>query len=552
MAQIVRASKFRHVFGHIAKKDQYYENFRASNCAFEGTFIAANGKWIAFCVEVGGGGAFVVVPHEKTGRLEPDHPKVSAHKEYIVDMQWNPYDDDMLATCSEDGSIKIWEIPDGGVVTNWDDKNVTVILEYHERRCVQIQWHPIANNVLLSVSQEPMLCVWNLDDGNVEVEIKSHPDIIWNASWSAKGDKIVTSCKDKKFRIFDARTGDMLVEGKGHEGSKAQRVIFTMHDKFLFSCGFSKMSERQVAVWDATDLTEQNLAELDTSNGCLIPFYDPDTELMYVAAKGDSAIRYYELDDESPFFHYISTYSSPTVQRNLAHIPKRNLTVNDCEVERFYKLVSLNNKNHIEPVSFTVPRKSEIFQEDLYPPAISDVSAQEAPEWFTGKNVEPNRIDMSTKFVGKVHKKKTAAGGGLKKGGGLKGLKAKKEEAAQTAAAEVTEKPTQDDHSQIASPSGSPSEPSARDVVGISEADTSTVQDMRKEIEALKEKDEERQKEMKMLKENDEKRDAELKNILDKLANDMADMKVLAEDVKKNAERISALEKLVEAESEEE
>lgn len=117
----------------------------------------------------------------------------------------------MIATCSEDGSIKIWEIPDIGVLVNMDDSKALLSLDYHERRCIQIEWHPIASNVLLSVSQEPKVCVWNLDEGVAEVEIECHPDIIWNAAWSGKGDKIVTSCKDKKLRIFDARSGDLLV-----------------------------------------------------------------------------------------------------------------------------------------------------------------------------------------------------------------------------------------------------------------------------------------------------------------------------------------------------
>lgn len=138
-------------------------------------------------------------------------PKVSAHREYVLDLQWNPFNDNMLASCSEDGSIKIWEIPDIGLVTNVDDSKALLDLQYHERRCVQLAWHPIASNVLMSVSQEPKICLWNLDDGEAVVEIDEFPDIVYNASWSAKGDKIVASCKDKHFRIFDARSGKLLV-----------------------------------------------------------------------------------------------------------------------------------------------------------------------------------------------------------------------------------------------------------------------------------------------------------------------------------------------------
>jgi len=455
----VRKSKFRHVFGQAGKKEQCFEGFRATNCAFEGNFIAANGKWIAFCVEVGGGGAFQVIPHDKKGRCEPDAPKVSAHKEYVLDLQWSPFNDNFLATCSEDGVIKIWEIPDEGIHTNWNAEKAILTLDYHERRCVQISWHPVATNVLLSVSQEPKMCIWNLDEGTAEVEISS-PDIIWNACWASKGDKIVTSCKDKKFRIYDARSGDILKEGKGHEGSKAQRVIFTMDDKYLFSCGFSRMSERQYCCWDAATMEELNLVELDTANGCLIPYYDPDTEIVYIAAKGDSVIRYYELVDEEPYFHYITTFQTNAAQRGLAPIPKRDVVVNDNEVYRMYKLQSANT-GIITPVSFTVPRKSDIFQDDLYPDAVSAVPALQPNEWFEGKNAEPNRFQMSTKFIGKVAKKAAAGGGGLKAKGGLKGLKAKKDakDAAKAAATNGGDETNGDHVEKAARPASVVAEP---------------------------------------------------------------------------------------------
>jgi len=423
MASFVRKSKFRHVFGKEAKKDQCYENFRVTNCAFEGNFIAANGKFIAFCVETGGSGTFIVMPVGKqTGRIDPNIPKVTAHKEYVLDMKWNPYNDNMLATCSEDGSIRLWDIPDMGLLSNKEMDSSLLHLDYHQKRCVQLSWHPVVSNVMLSVSQEPKICVWNLDEGTVATEIEDIPDIIYNAEWSQKGDKIVSCCKDKKFRIHNARTGELLVSGQGHEGSKPQRVIFTMNDKFLFSCGFSKMSERQYACWDAETIEELSLEELDTANGTLVPYYDPDTQIVYIAAKGDTVIRYYELVDEDPYFHYITTFQTKDAQRGLGPIPKREMIVNDCEVYRFYKLIQ-QQTGSVVPVSFTVPRKAEIFQDDLYPDAIGPDAAIEPDEWLSGKDAEPIRFQMQTKFIGKA--KPAMASGGL--GGGLKkgGLKKK-------------------------------------------------------------------------------------------------------------------------------
>merc|ERR1719354_1431557 len=337
------------------------------------------------------------------------------------------------------------------------------------------------------MSQDPQLCVWNLDDGSMQTLIEG-PDIIWNAAWNSKGDKIVTSSKDGKLRIYDARSGELLNEGDGHKSKKPQRVIFVMGDKYLFSTGFSKMAERQFALWDATTMEELNMEDLDTANGCLIPYYDPDSEMVYLAAKGDSAIRYYELDHEEPYIHFITTYSSSTVQRGLSPIPKREMSVNDHEVMRFYKLLSHRNEGVIEPVSFTVPRKSDTFQDDIYPDALSGEPAQTADEWFAGADAEPKRIDMSTKFIGNVAKKKTASGGGLKKSGGLKGLKAKKATQGDEKVTEPTAPAASIETAEAVKEEGSSSDSSEPPPPSTSIGDHTLIENLQAEVNALKER----------------------------------------------------------------
>ena len=130
---------------------------------------------------------------------------------YILDMKWNPFEDSMLATCCEDGSIRLWEFDtEKGLLINQDESKALVDLRLHQRRCTQISWHPIVKNVLMSVSQEPKIAIWNLDEGEAEVEINA-PKVIHFAEWSAKGDRIVTTDKDKMIRIYDARSGKQLM-----------------------------------------------------------------------------------------------------------------------------------------------------------------------------------------------------------------------------------------------------------------------------------------------------------------------------------------------------
>jgi coronin-1B/1C/6 len=108
--------------------------------------------------------------------------------------------------------------------------------------------------------------------------------------------------------------------------------------------------------------------------------------------QGDSVIRYFEITPEPPFVHYINTFQTPDPQRAIGMMPKRGCDVSQCEITRFFRL---NNNGHCQVVSFVVPRKSELFQEDLYPDTFSDEAAITADEWAAGEDKEP--ILMSLK-----------------------------------------------------------------------------------------------------------------------------------------------------------
>lgn len=384
--RVVRQSKFRHVFGQAAKRDQCYDNIRITKSSWDSTFAAVNPKYLAIITEAAGGGAFLVLDVDKTGRIERDAPLVGGHKAAVLDIQWCPHNDDVIASASEDCTIKVWQIPDGGLKNNLDEPIVDLVA--HQRRVGLIQWHPTAQNILLSGGSDNKLFVWNVGTGEPLVEIE-FPDIPLSASWSFSGHRVVTSCKDKKVRLVDPREGTIVKESYAHEGAKPVQVVYLKDDK-IFTTGFSRMSERQYALWDK-DFNNIVIQEIDTSNGVIFPFYDPDTSMMYLCGKGDSIIRYFEITDETPFVHYLNSYQSSDPQRGIGFMPKRGLNVNNCEIARFYKL---HTKGLCEVINMTVPRKSELFQDDLYPDTAGDVPAMTADEWLDGKDARPIMISL--------------------------------------------------------------------------------------------------------------------------------------------------------------
>ncbi|XP_059843911.1 coronin-1C-A [Hypanus sabinus] len=389
---VVRRSKFRHVFGQAVKNDQCYDDIRVSRVTWDSSFCAVNPKFVAIIVEASGGGAFMVLPLQKTGRIDKSYPTVCGHTGPVLDIEWCPHDDHLIASGSEDCTIMIWQIPENGLTASITEPAVT--LEGHSKRVGIVSWHPTARNVLLSAGLDNVILIWNVGTAEPMITLDMHPDMIYSTSWNRNGSLICTACKDKSVRVIDPRKEEVITEFKAHEGARPMRAVFLANGK-IFTTGFTRMSERQLALWNVENAENIAQHEMDSSNGVLLPFYDADTNLVYLCGKGDCGIRYFEITDEAPYVHYLNTFSTKEPQRGMGFMPKRGLDVSKCEISRFYKL----HERKCEPIIMTVPRKSDLYQDDLYPDTAGPEPAMEADEWFEGKNKDPILISLKDGYV---------------------------------------------------------------------------------------------------------------------------------------------------------
>ncbi|XP_020616213.1 coronin-1B-like [Orbicella faveolata] len=396
--KVPRSSKFKHVFGNPYKKDRCYEAIRLSTKLTEGgSLCAVNPKFLAVVVESSGGGTFLVLPLEQVGRVPIDAPKVTGHGRPVLDIEWNPFNDQQIASSSEDSSIKIWHVPDDGLSMDLDE--YLVDLRGHSRKVNIIRWHPCAEGVIASAAYDSEVRIWDIvDDREAATILKGHPDIIFSLSFNYNGSLLASTCKDKKIRVIDPRAGRLVAHGMGHQGNKSSHVVFLGDMNMLFSTGFSRMNERQIAIWDVRNLKKAiKIDAVDSSSGVLLPYYDHDTRIVYLAGKGDGNVRYYELSDAEPYFTFLNEYRSSSPQRGFGVMPKRGLDVTACEIYRFYKL---HNNNFVEPIAMTVPRRQTgIIQRDLYPLTPSDKPSMKAREWIDqGLNRNPDLMDLLKDF----------------------------------------------------------------------------------------------------------------------------------------------------------
>ncbi|XP_029381792.1 coronin-2B isoform X6 [Echeneis naucrates] len=359
-----RCSKFRHVFGKPANKEHSYDGVPITRSVHDNHYCSANPRFIAVVTECAGGGSFLVLPIHHVRCFSCSLLKISFLKvdlsllifcpclrrdgwilstlgsAVIAGESWMSNGTRSMITASPRARrtalyapscwcdpVKIWDIPNCGVQQNLTRARKTLI--GHSRRVGLIEWHPTAENLLLSSAYDYKVLLWDVSQVDAVIRYPArvvlmpvhhrYPSetLLISVSFNSDGSRLAVSSKDRRVRVLDPRTGKIL-QVSSSKSHRASKVLYIGGLKMLLSTGSSPWNHRQIVLWDPDDLSEPLYEEdLDGSAGVLFPFYDPDTHMLYLAGKGDGNIRFYELSAEKPYIHFLTEFRSLLPQKGL-------------------------------------------------------------------------------------------------------------------------------------------------------------------------------------------------------------------------------------------
>ena len=100
--------------------------------------------------------------------------------------------------------------------------------------------------MVLSTGADLLVKLYDIEKGAEKLNISAHSDLINSVTFNWEGNLIATTCKDKKLRVIDLRSGKVTQQVDAHSGVKGARVLWLGDKNRLITTGFSKTSDRQV------------------------------------------------------------------------------------------------------------------------------------------------------------------------------------------------------------------------------------------------------------------------------------------------------------------
>lgn len=137
---MVEAEGVTAAFKHLTFTPVVTFNRVTGNDTNENEGVAANGKMIAMSWK--STSTVAVFNSETPLTFDANVPLIKGHMGAIYDMQWSPFEDRLLATCADDGKVKMWVFDDYDGLTNKSDVlEADMNIDAHHRKCISVRWH---------------------------------------------------------------------------------------------------------------------------------------------------------------------------------------------------------------------------------------------------------------------------------------------------------------------------------------------------------------------------------------------------------------------------
>lgn len=215
MAHLTGKERFRFILGEQTHANQKFVKATPSlNSDNDG--IASNGLWTA--VPWAGQGSFALFTSDSYRIFDQAQPLVKGHQNNVADVAFYPFRNDLLASCSADMTIKLWQCPKEDMKENVTNPLLT--LKGHQKGVTNIRWHNMVENCLASGGIDRCVKIWDVENQKCTMNYDKSSDQIYSLRWNPSGNMLASMEKNRKLSLYDPRDDSVVKTVTCHEGPK--------------------------------------------------------------------------------------------------------------------------------------------------------------------------------------------------------------------------------------------------------------------------------------------------------------------------------------------
>jgi len=171
---------------------------------------------------------------------------LTSHTRAVSDINWSVFKPEMLATCSLDSYIHLWDLKSS------NKKPVNSFCAW-TAGATQVKWNK-KNEWLIASSHDSDLRIWDIRKGSTPVTtITAHMNKIYGIDWhNSKENEILTCSQDKLVKFWDIND-PKICQGVITTNTPVWRARYTPFGEAIIT--MPQRNDSQLLMWSCSDLT---------------------------------------------------------------------------------------------------------------------------------------------------------------------------------------------------------------------------------------------------------------------------------------------------------